>query len=122
MPLALQISALVIAALGYALGTWAMASNPFFSLVNRIQEDRGHAVASSGPYQVVRHPAYVGTAVFELATPILLGSLWALVPGGLIALLTIIRTALEDKMLCRGLPGYQEYASKVRYRLLPGVW
>lgn len=122
MPLALQISALVIAALGYALGTWAMASNPFFSLVNRIQEDRGHAVASSGPYQVVRHPAYVGTAVFELATPILLGSLWALIPGGLIALLTIIRTALEDKMLCRGLPGYQEYASKVRYRLLPGVW
>lgn len=122
MPLALQISALVIAALGYALGTWAMASNPFFSLVNRIQEDRGHAVTTGGPYQVVRHPAYVGTIVFELATPILLGSLWALIPGGLIALLTIIRTALEDKMLHQGLSGYEEYASEVHYRLLPGVW
>jgi protein-S-isoprenylcysteine O-methyltransferase Ste14 len=122
MPLALQISALVIAALGYALGTWAMASNPFFSLVGRIQEDRGHAVATRGPYQVVRHPAYVGTAVFELATPILLGSLWALIPGVLIALLTIIRTALEDKMLHQGLSGYEEYASEVRYRLLPGIW
>jgi protein-S-isoprenylcysteine O-methyltransferase Ste14 len=122
IPLALQIGALVIAALGYALGSWAMASNPFFSMVNRIQEDRGHAVASSGPYQVVRHPAYVGTAVFELATPILLGSLWALIPGGLIALLTIIRTALEDKMLHQGLSGYEEYAQRVRYRLLPGVW
>ena len=122
MPLALQISALVIAALGYALGTWAMASNPFFSLVGRIQEDRGHAVATSGPYQVVRHPAYVGTAVFELATPILLGSLWALIPGGLIALLTVIRTALEDKMLHQGLSGYEEYAQRVRYRLLPGIW
>jgi protein-S-isoprenylcysteine O-methyltransferase Ste14 len=122
MPLALQISALVIAALGYALGTWAMASNPFFSLVGRIQEDRGHAVATSGPYRVVRHPAYVGTAVFELATPILLGSLWALIPGGLIALLTIIRTALEDKMLHQGLSGYEEYASEVHYRLLPGIW
>jgi protein-S-isoprenylcysteine O-methyltransferase Ste14 len=122
MPLALQISALVIAALGYALGSWAMASNPFFSLVGRIQEDRGHAVATGGPYQVVRHPAYVGTAVFELATPILLGSLWALIPGGLIALLTIIRTALEDKMLHQELSGYAEYAQRVRYRLLPGIW
>jgi protein-S-isoprenylcysteine O-methyltransferase Ste14 len=122
MPLALQIGALVIAALGYALGTWAMASNPFFSLVNRIQEDRGHAVATGGPYQFVRHPAYIGTIVFELATPILLGSLWALIPGGLIALFTIIRTALEDKMLHQGLLGYAEYAQRVRYRLLPGIW
>jgi protein-S-isoprenylcysteine O-methyltransferase Ste14 len=122
MPLALQISALVIAALGYALGTWAMASNPFFSLVGRIQEDRGHAVATSGPYRVVRHPAYVGTIVFELATPILLSSLWALIPGVLIALLTLIRTVLEDRMLHQGLPGYEEYAQRVRYRLLPGIW
>jgi protein-S-isoprenylcysteine O-methyltransferase Ste14 len=122
VPLALQIGALVISALGYALGTWAMASNPFFSLANRIQEDRGHAVTTSGPYQVVRHPAYIGTIVFELTTPILLGSLWALIPSGLIALLTIIRTALEDKMLHQGLSGYEEYASEVRYRLLPGIW
>ena len=68
------------------------------------------------------HPAYVGTAVFELVTPILLGSLWALIPGGLIALLTIIRTALEDKMLHQGLSGYEEYSQRVRYRLLPGIW
>lgn len=122
MPLALQISALVIAALGYALGTWAMASNPFFSLVNRIQEDRRHAVATSGPYQVVRHPAYIGTIVFELATPILLGSVWAFIPAGLIVLLTVVRTVLEDKALHEELPGYAEYAQRTRYRLLPGIW
>lgn len=122
VPLALQIAALVIAALGYALGTWAMASNAFFALVNRIQEDRGHAVATGGPYRFVRHPAYVGTIAFELATPIMLGSLWALIPGVVAAALMVVRTALEDRMLREELPGYTEFAQRTRYRLLPGVW
>jgi len=118
----LQIVALTIAALGYALGTWAMAQNAFFSLVNRIQEDRGHTVATGGPYQYIRHPAYSGTFAFELATPIMLGSLWALIPGILNALLIIVRVALEDKTLRSELPGYAEYAQQTCYRLLPGVW
>lgn len=122
MPLALQIAALVIAALGYALGTWAMATNAFFSTVVRIQEDRGHAVATGGPYRYVRHPAYIGTFAFEVTTPIMLGSWWALIPGGLAALLTLVRTALEDKTLHEELPGYAEYAQQTRYRLLPGIW
>lgn len=122
IPLALQVAALVIAALGYALGTWAMVANAFFSVVNRIQEDRGHTVATTGPYRYVRHPGYTGSLAFELATPIMLGSLWALIPGGLTALLTLVRTILEDRMLHEELPGYGEYAQQTRYRLLPGVW
>jgi len=122
MSLALQIAALVVAVLGYALGTWAMAANAFFSKVVRIQEDRGHAVATGGPYRYVRHPGYIGTIAFELATPIMLGSLWALIPGGLAALLFVVRTALEDKTLLEELDGYTEYAQQTRYRLLPGVW
>jgi len=122
MPLVLQIAALVIAALGYALVTWAMATNPFFSMVYRIQEERGHTVATGGPYRVVRHPAYTGTIAFEFATPIMLGSLWALILGGLTVLLTLIRTALEDKALHEELWGYKEYASEVHYRLMPGMW
>jgi protein-S-isoprenylcysteine O-methyltransferase Ste14 len=122
MPLALHIVALVIAALGYALVTWAMAANAFFSMIVRIQEDRGHAVATGGPYRYVRHPAYIGTFAFELATPIMLGSWWALIPGGLAALLTLARTALEDRTLQEELPGYAEYAQQTRYRLLPGIW
>ena len=122
MPLALQIAALVVAVLGYALGTWAMAANAFFSKVVRIQEDRGHAVATGGPYRYVRHPGYIGTIIFELATPIMLGSLWALIPGGLAALLFVVRTALEDKTLLEELDGYTEYAQQTRYRLLPGIW
>ena len=122
MPPAIQIAALVIAALGYALGTWSMAANAFFSTVVRVQEDRDHAVATAGPYHYVRHPGYAGSFAFELATPILLGSLWALVPGGLAALLLVIRTALEDRTLHNELDGYEAYAKRVRYRLLPGLW
>jgi protein-S-isoprenylcysteine O-methyltransferase Ste14 len=70
----------------------------------------------------VRHPGYAGSLLFELATPIALGSLWALIPGGLSALLLVVRTALEDRSLQQELPGYTEYARQTRHRLLPGVW
>jgi protein-S-isoprenylcysteine O-methyltransferase Ste14 len=120
--LTLQISMLVVAVLGYALTTWAMMSNAFFSQIVRIQGDRGHTVATGGPYRYVRHPGYVGTIAFELATPIMLGSWWALIPGGLAALLFIVRTALEDRTLQEELDGYKAYAQQTRYRLLPGVW
>lgn len=122
LPPAMPIVALVIAALGYAVVTWAMVANAFFALANRIQSERGHTVATGGPYRYVRHPGYVGAILFELATPILLGSFWALLPGGLSALLMLVRTALEDRTLQRELAGYVDYTRHVRYRLLPGVW
>lgn len=122
MPLWLQITALVVAALGYALGIWAMAANPFFSLQYSIQKDRGHSVASAGPYRLIRHPGYFGTIAFEISASIVLGSLWALIPGVIGALAVLIRTAYEDKELHQELDGYKEYADRVRYRLLPGVW
>ncbi|MFL7791029.1 MAG: isoprenylcysteine carboxylmethyltransferase family protein [Anaerolineae bacterium] len=122
VPIALQIAALILAALGYALGVWAMTANAYFSKIIRIQDDRGQTVATGGPYRYVRHPGYTGTVVFELATPILLGSLWALIPGVLAAVLMVVRTALEDKTLQKELVGYQAYVKQTRYRLLPGVW
>jgi protein-S-isoprenylcysteine O-methyltransferase Ste14 len=122
LPLALQLAAMGVAALGYALMTWALAVNAFFSKVVRIQEDRGQRVVTRGPYRLVRHPGYVGTIAFELATPIMLGSLWALIPGVLAASLTVVRTVLEDRTLQQELDGYQEYARHVPHRLLPGVW
>lgn len=117
-----QIAAAVVAALGYAIVVWATVSNAFFSQIVRIQSDRGHQVVSTGPYSFVRHPGYVGTVLFELGVPIMLGSHWALLIGLLIAVLFIIRTALEDKTLHDELGGYPEYAQQVRYRLLPRVW
>ena len=117
-----QIAMLAVAVLGYALVVWATAANPFFSQVIRIQKERGHTVATGGPYRYVRHPGYVGTLLFELSVPVMLGSWWALIPGGLSALLSVVRTALEDKTLLDELDGYREYAEHTHYRLLPGIW
>jgi len=122
LPLAWQIAGLVFAALGYGLTVWAMASNRFFAKVNRIQRERGHSVVSEGPYRWVRHPGYLGTIAFEVGTPVALSSWWALIPAGLMLLLTVLRTALEDRALRQDLPGYEQYAQETRWRLLPGVW
>jgi protein-S-isoprenylcysteine O-methyltransferase Ste14 len=99
-----------------------MAVNRYYSAVVRVQKDRGQTVVSDGPYRFVRHPSYATGIVSSLMIPILLGSLWALIPCGLVVVGTIIRTALEDRTLQDELDGYKEYAAKVRYRLLPGVW
>lgn len=122
LPLAAQIAALTVCALGYALVVWATASNTFFSQIVRIQSERGHAVAKGGPYHYVRHPAYLGAILYELAIPVLLASWWALIASGLGAILLILRTALEDHTLQAELAGYVDYARQVRYRLLPGIW
>ncbi len=121
-PVAVQIAALAVCLLSTALFAWAMYSNAFFSQVVRIQSDRGHTVATGGPYRYVRHPGYSGTLLFELGLSTLLGSWWAILAGGLCAVLFILRTALEDRTLQAELPGYADYARRVRYRLLPGIW
>jgi protein-S-isoprenylcysteine O-methyltransferase Ste14 len=122
MPLALQVVALAIVMLGSLLTIWAMASNEFFYGVLRVEKDRGHTTATGGPYRYVRHPGYAGAIVFDLATPVALGSLWALLPAALTVCAIVVRTALEDKALREQLEGYKEYAQQTRYRLLPGIW
>ncbi|MGA9351161.1 MAG: isoprenylcysteine carboxylmethyltransferase family protein [Anaerolineae bacterium] len=122
LPLTAQIAALTVCVLGYALVVWATASNTFFSQIVRIQFERGHAVVTGGPYHYVRHPAYIGAILYELAVPVLLASWWALIASGLNAILLILRTALEDRTLQAELTGYADYARQVRHRLLPGIW
>lgn len=122
LPAAAQLAALALCVLGYALVVWATASNAFFSQIVRIQSERGHTVVRGGPYRYVRHPAYIGAILFELAVPVLLASWPALIISGLSVLLLILRTALEDRTLQVELIGYAGYARQVRYRLLPGIW
>lgn len=117
-----HLGAGVLFILGGALEMWAMRVNRFFSTDVRIQLDRGHVVCSSGPYSFVRHPGYLGMILMYAVSPIFLGSLWALIPGLIIAILFVVRTRLEDKTLQMKLPGYTAYADRVRFRLLPGVW
>lgn len=122
LPPAAQIAALAVCALGYALFVWATGANAYFSQVVRLQTERDHSVATGGPYRYVRHPAYIGAIFYELAVAVLLGSWWALLIGVFNALLLVLRTILEDRTLQGELPGYAGYASRVRYRLVPGVW
>lgn len=114
--------ALGLGGLGYILVVWATASNAFFSQIVRIQTERDHKVVSAGPYRYIRHPAYIGALIFELSAPLVLASWWALIPSGLAAILLVLRTALEDRLLQAQLAGYADYARQVRHRLLPGLW
>lgn len=120
--LSAQLPALLFCALGYALVLWATYSNAYFSQIVRIQREKRQTVASGGPYRFIRHPAYLGAAVFELCSPLLLGSVWAFIPSFFCAALLVLRTALEDRTLQAELPGYLEYTRQVRNRLLPGIW
>jgi len=108
--------------LGTALFTWSMGANPFFERTVRIQSERGHRVIDAGPYRFVRHPGYIGFLGWIVSAPLLLASWWAFIPSMLSAVGLIIRTALEDRTLREELPGYAEYARRVRFRLIPGVW
>jgi protein-S-isoprenylcysteine O-methyltransferase Ste14 len=99
-----------------------MWTNRFFSSTVRIQTDRGHEVVEGGPYRFMRHPGYVGAILLVTSISLVLGSLWALIPAGVVAVLLIIRTCLEDITLQRELTGYADYARRVRFRLVPGIW
>ncbi len=121
-PLHLRLLGWLGLVVSLSLVWWTMAANTYLSEQVRIQEERGHQVVTAGPYRYVRHPMYVGVILAFLSLPLALGSLWALVPGATCAALFVIRTALEDRTLLQKLPGYREYAERVRYRLIPGVW
>ncbi len=105
-----------------ALITWSMGVNPFFERTVRIQTERGHHVIDNGPYRFVRHPGYLGFFGWSLTTPLLLGSWWAFLPALLSIIGIMIRTALEDRTLREELTRYEEYTSRVHFRLIPGIW
>jgi protein-S-isoprenylcysteine O-methyltransferase Ste14 len=122
VPLGLQALALAGLFAAWALIIWVFRENAFLAEVVRIQTERGHTVCTTGPYRIVRHPMYVGVILTILCVPVLLGSLYALIPAGLIVALFVLRTAFEDRTLQAELPGYEEYARDVRWKLIPKVW
>ena len=117
-----QYLATLVVAVGYGVAVWAMVVNRYFAAVARIQRDRGQTVVTSGPYRVVRHPSYAGALLASLALPIMLNTLWAMIPALGMVVALVLRTGLEDRMLREGLDGYHEYAEKTPYRLVPGLW
>lgn len=122
MPVAVRVigTAAVVAAI--AVIWWCGAANHFLSDKTRIQSERGHTVVQHGPYRFVRHPLYASRIVLIIGTALTLGSWIALLPAVLNALLLVLRTSSEDRMLMTELPGYPKYAKHVPERLVPGLW
>jgi protein-S-isoprenylcysteine O-methyltransferase Ste14 len=112
----------VLFSIGFVPGVWAEAVNKFVELGVRIQTERGHKVIDTGPYAIVRHPMYLSAFFVFFGAALALGSFWALIPATIANVVLIVRTAMEDRTLQDELDGYREYASRVRYRLIPGVW
>lgn len=122
VPVAAQGLALLVLLAAWGLIMWAFRVNAFLAEMVRVQTERGHTVCTKGPYRFVRHPMYIGVILTILGVPVLLGSIYALIPAVLIAALFVLRTALEDRTLKAELPGYTDYARSVRWKLVPGVW
>ena len=121
-PLWLSVFGFILISFGYAFAEWALVENRFFYSVVCIQTEQGHVVCDSGPYKFVRHPGYAGNIPALLGIVLALGSVWTLIPSALALSVMVIRTELEDQTLQEKLPGYQDYAQRVRYRLIPGIY
>jgi protein-S-isoprenylcysteine O-methyltransferase Ste14 len=122
IPMPVRLTALLAFALGLAFSVWAMVANKFFVKFVKIQTDREHIVITNGPYAYVRHPGYAGSLLAFISLPVALGSLWALLPALAGLSLWVVRTYLEDRTLHKELDGYSQYACRVRWRLVPGIW
>ena len=122
IPLPIRLIALFAFTFGLAFAVWAMLANKFFVKFVQIQTDREHTVITNGPYAYVRHPGYAGSFLAFIVLPVALGSLLALLPALAGLSLWIVRTYLEDRTLHKELDGYSQYASRVRWRLIPGIW
>ena len=120
VPVPVVIAADLLVLLGYGLIILVFRENQYAS--RTVQVEQGQQVIRSGPYARVRHPMYLGAILMYLASPLALGSYWALLPALLVVPILVARIANEEKVLERDLPGYREYEQDVRYRLLPGIW
>jgi protein-S-isoprenylcysteine O-methyltransferase Ste14 len=122
LPEALNDAGAVLIPIGFFIVWLTFRENSFAAPVIKLQEERGQHVVSTGPYRIVRHPMYAGATLYMVGTPLLLGSWLGLVVLPLILGALTGRIFIEEAALRKGLPGYGEYAARVRYRLIPGVW
>jgi protein-S-isoprenylcysteine O-methyltransferase Ste14 len=120
--LPLQVLGLAMYLASTAFIMWVFRENSFAAPVVKVQSGRDHHVVSTGPYAFVRHPMYSGIMLFFVGVPLLLGSWWGVAIAPMFFVLFAVRTRIEERTLLADLPGYADYAARVRYRLLPGLW
>jgi protein-S-isoprenylcysteine O-methyltransferase Ste14 len=122
VPGAVVVLGYALLAAGIALGAWPQAVNRFFEPGVRLQREREQSVITTGPYAFVRHPGYLAALLTFAGIPLALASWWALLPAVWASAVLILRTRWEDALLHAELQGYADYAARVRYRLVPGLW
>ena len=122
MPPAMQWAGCGVVLAAFLFMSWTMRTNSFAAPVVKIQKDRGQTVITTGPYAIVRHPMYFGSIYYFAGTSLVLGSWWGLATIPILVLLLGIRIGIEEKTLRAGLEGYDDYARRLRWRLIPFVW
>jgi protein-S-isoprenylcysteine O-methyltransferase Ste14 len=120
VPVGMVLAANTLVILGYSFIFLVFRENTYASRVVEVEQNQ--KVISTGPYALVRHPMYLGTSIMFLATPVALGSYWALPAFLSFPLILVYRIMNEEEVLVRELPGYRDYMQNVRYRLVPGIW
>ena len=120
VPFWLSITAAVLFLVGYGMYAEVMRENAYLSRTVEVQE--GQTVISTGLYGIVRHPMYLATLLMFLPIPLILGSLWGLIPFAFYPAVIVVRIRNEEKVLTEGLSGYAEYKNSVKYRLIPLIW
>jgi len=122
MPAMLQGVGAILLLCSFCVFFLTFRENPYLSPAVRIQKERGQTVVSTGPYRYVRHPMYSGFIIWTVGTSLLLGSWWGLLAGLVLIGMVARRAVLEERTLRQELPGYDAYAARVKYRLVPHVW
>ncbi|WP_203448812.1 MULTISPECIES: isoprenylcysteine carboxylmethyltransferase family protein [unclassified Mycobacteroides] len=122
VPIWVQVVGAVLIAVSLLSMVFVFRANSFAAPVVKVQAERGHTVADTGPYAYVRHPMYSGAVPFMIGMPLLLGSWYSLIGSAITVVALAFRAVGEERLLTQELDGYPEYAARVRYRLVPGVW
>lgn len=122
LPTTFMYTGIILYLISSILGIWPIMENRHFESTSRIQNDREQTVVTTGPYRLVRHPGYSAVIIWAFAVPMMFGSLSAGIVSAVIIATIVIRTYFEDSMLKKELPGYSDYTTKVKYRLLPFIW
>lgn len=120
VPFSLVLIADALVLIGYMMFFFVIKTNAYAARTVEVEKEQ--KVISQGLYSVVRHPMYSALIILYFATPVVLGSWWALLAMTPLLLILIFRILNEEKVLLRDLPGYDVYMSKVRYRLVPHLW
>lgn len=120
VPTSIIVVAEILVCIGYIFVVLVFKENRYASRI--IEVEKGQKVIQSGPYRLVRHPMYMGTTLMYVASPLALGSYWAIIPATFIIPIFIARILNEERVLTKELEGYSEYKLKTKYRLIPGIW